>query len=202
MVPTEKRWLLVVGVSAAMLASMAVPAKRVCDSDFVLPEFQDEQGPLFRGAGVDFQVPEGFAVADPFSTMTRYWAERWSQSTPSRSVRVAHFASQEAVSQVFMYLGNRSELESFLAEAGSCHASDASVSESDTREVTTQDGITVTLRTAQRQGSNSEFDNDVTMMLGFAEVGDQLLVINAGGITGQFDTQTVCDLIETVRLGS
>jgi hypothetical protein len=42
----------------------------------------------------------------------------------------------------------------------------------------------------------------VTYVLGFADVRDDLVVVNAGGLTDRFNPQTVAQVIETLRFDS
>jgi len=176
----------------------------VCLSLPKLIDTYDVGGPswswtAFGADGVTFTAPPGWNVVDPFTTHTPYHHHLWYHHSPSLHTRVAYLATPHRGTQVFLQLGARQELLKVVSEYQYKYDDHPLCTVKAQGIVKTADGHPVAYAVV-RVAPGLIAGDDVTLVLGFAEVGDQALVINGGGLTSRFDQDATLNLIRSVRL--
>ncbi len=187
--------LLFCSVPAILLSIFAVPSLKPSKG-----RAKGEAWAAFQADGASYLVPKGFQATDPFTTGTDHFPKRWSMAWPSKTTRVAYLADAKKVFQIFLVLGERSELEPLLAESRVCYKNNVMVKIDEPQTWTTQDGVTVRWQKLHYLPGLIAGDDD-TYVLGYAELGDRIFVVNAGGLTKDFDLSTVRDVVSTLTVG-
>jgi len=156
----------------------------------------------FSSGKVGYVVPDGWTRADPFTTGTPYWSHLWFHDSPTHKTRVAFLQSPVGKqNQIFLILGERDEMAAKIQEHIGKYNDHPLVDSIDEAILKTFDGVTVKLYTA-RMAPGALAGDDVTYVLGFADLGDEVFVINGGGKTSGFDFDIVSDLIQSMNLGT
>jgi hypothetical protein len=176
----------------------------VCLSLPKLLDTYDVGGPswswkTFRADGAGFEAPEGWNVIDPFTTHTPYNHHLWYHHSPSQQTRIAYLSTQRRGTQVFLQIGDREELIKTVAEYQYKYDGHPLCTVKAQGILKTTDGHTVAYAIV-RVAPGLIAGDDVTLVLGFAEIGEQALVINGGGLTARFDQDAVLNLIRSTRL--
>ncbi len=151
--------------------------------------------------GVTYTVPDGWTQHDPFTSRTRYYiGHDWLPESMPDHMHVAVLVSHAAHGQVFLVRGDRDEImqemeiESQLTKL----QQHPLVKYEDEQTAQTADGTTVRCLVAH-MGEGLLAGDSVTYVMAFADIGTDLFVVNAGGLTGRFDPQDVLDLIASLR---
>jgi len=155
----------------------------------------------FSSGKVGYVVPDGWTRADPFTTGTPYWSYLWYHDSPSHKTRVAFLQSPvEKQNQIFLILGDRDEMLAKIQKNIGKYDNHPLVDGIDETFLKTLDGVSVKLYTT-RMAPGALAGDDVTYVLGYADFGNKVFVLNGGGKTSGFDLDIVSDLIQSMNLG-
>lgn len=148
------------------------------------------------------EVPVRWVKNDPFCEETAYWNYLWCRLLPPKDARVALFRSRPAdQNQFFVMLGPRDYFEAELDRCLSRFDNDPKVQSINKYEFTTADGVDVVIYAARSKPVGMDTE-DVTYLLGFADLGGDMFVINGGGRSARFDINLIEKFIESLNLGS
>ena len=155
----------------------------------------------FAAKGVSYQVPTGWTCADPFTTATPFWSHLWYHDSPTYTTRLALLQSPAADQYQFMLmLGEKTELKAFFDKYAGKYDTDVLLKEAFRDTVKTVDGTAVDIR-GVHIGPGVLAGEDVTYLLGYAEVGDQAFLLNAGGLTRGYKPETYRSIVQSLVLG-
>lgn len=155
----------------------------------------------FRVDGRWFRAPRGFAVVDPFRPDTRYEGMVWAHLAPPRGCAVAMMQARERSVELFFYLGAKAELQPLIDAARHAFDDHLGVERLAPVDLTTSNGVTIRVEQLhQRDVVHPEGDR--MLLLGTADLGERLLVVNGGGRTAQVDMNVLLDAVRSVELGS
>jgi hypothetical protein len=154
----------------------------------------------FGADNVSYSIPAGWTKADPFTTATPYWSHLWFHDYPPRTARVALLQSPPSDQfQIMLWLGGRADLEERVKKHLGDYDSHPLVKRVEQQRVVTTDGVTVSVRVA-RMLPGALAGEDVTYVLGHADLGDTMFVLNAGSLTRGYDERSWQDVIRSLRL--
>jgi len=152
--------------------------------------------------GVTFTTPAAWTLHDPFTSSTPYYFGRtWLSSSTPHHFHQAVLVSEAAHGQIFLIRGNATEVERELDLVNRLEELTAHplVEAEPNLQMQTADGVAVHYGIA-RMAEGLLAGDAVTYFIGVAYIGDEILVVNGGGLTGYFDPQTAVDLVSSLRV--
>jgi hypothetical protein len=153
--------------------------------------------------GVTYTVPAGWTAHDPFTTRTNYYiGHDWLSTSVPDHVHMAVLVSESAQGNIFLARGARDELmrEMKIEKKLEKLEQHPLVGVDATPVVRSADGTTVRCIVAHKEEGLLAGD-PVTYVMGFADIGTDHFVVNAGGLTGRFDPDDALELIKSLRFG-
>lgn len=188
-------------VPVFLLSVLAVPALRgESETQDGVPLDKDSWR-TFREGSASYTAPEGFEVHDPFTTGTPHSDLTWSMSWPRKNAHVALLTSGAGAFQIFLHRGDAEQLSGIAREALDYYEGNVMVEQSPEAVWKTAEGTPFTWRTV-RYRPGLVASRDSTFLLGHATRGEQSLLVNAGGLTADFDLARIRAVVESVRLGN
>lgn len=148
-----------------------------------------------------FKIPPRWLLTDPYTDNDVYWNYLWFRYFPPKDCRMALLKSCPAdQNQFFAIIGPKEPIQSAIDRNISNYDDNPSTIFIGSHIFTTLDGIAVTVYTAETEPYG--MDNEkITHLIGFAEFGDKMFLINGGGRSARFDIEIVEDFIESLTLG-
>ncbi len=150
------------------------------------------------GAG-DFELPSQWAAVDPFTARTPYLGQIWFPELPAFSTHVMYLRSRIAQQEMFVMWGPSSELAPLFMRASTRWDHHSLTHVGAERSAKTAEGVTVKYREAMTDSGRSAGDG-ARYFLGSATVGSSMLVLNGGGIAGEFDDAAFPAIIRSLKL--
>lgn len=154
----------------------------------------------FRGEGVSFDAPAGWVVADPFVPDTPRMGQLWFHDVPPAGTRRALVRDPGFGTQVLLELGEASALRAQVGRHEADYARHPLLEGVASQPERTADGRTVKVAVV-RLRAGLLAGEEAAYLLGFAELGERALVVNAGGPAARFDVDAVLRIIRSLRLG-
>ena len=148
-----------------------------------------------------YKTPFRWVVNDPFREGDVYWNYLWCRMFPPKDTFVALFKSRPAdQNQFFAMLGPKEYFDANLKNYLTKFDYDPLVHEIKKYYFPTADSVEITLYTANSKPRRMDTE-DVTYILGYADLGDEMFVIDGGGRSARFDIDLVAEFIESFDLG-
>lgn len=160
--------------------------------------FANEWGPFQTDGGV-FLVPPGWAAIDPYRPVADDRGLHWLPLEAPGGSRVAYLRTIDRTTEAFLIHGPRPALSSLIRRSLEKYERNPLVELIDPMTVSTAESIEVRCRRIQVQESGGQGAGRA-WLLGYAELGDWMFVVDAGGQAGSFAADAVEEIIRGVRM--
>jgi len=147
-----------------------------------------------------FDIPKRWILTVPFTKKTIYWNYMWFQYFPPNTCQMALLKSPSGdQNQFFAIVGPKDVLWGPIQENISNYNSDTSIQSIKSYSLKTSNGIDFYLFVATKRHSGMKAGETV-FLLGYAEFGEKVFLLNGGGNAPRFDFELVEGFIRSLVL--